>query len=110
MDNLYTTPGVKECVQNGDFKNNVPEEIVVIENACHFIHQEKAEENYFEVKEKIGVSTNQERGWLPVLPKIWPCQAWARRVAFPPSPNQVGIHGVGAEQRGRHACVAQPCK
>ncbi|KAH9689511.1 retrovirus-related pol polyprotein from transposon RE1 [Citrus sinensis] len=44
MDNLYTTPGVKECVQNGDFKNNVPEEIVVIENACHFIHQEKAEE------------------------------------------------------------------
>lgn len=46
MDNLYTTPGVKEYVQNGDFKKNVPllEEIVVIGNACHFIHQEKAEE------------------------------------------------------------------
>ncbi|ESR46694.1 hypothetical protein CICLE_v10003596mg [Citrus x clementina] len=46
MDNLYTTPGMKQYVQSGDFKKNVPllEEIVVIGNACHFIHQEKAEE------------------------------------------------------------------
>ena len=30
-------------------------------------------ENYFEVKEKVGVPANQEHEWLLVLPKIWPC-------------------------------------
>lgn len=43
---VYTTPGVKEYVQNGGFKKDVPslEEVVLIEDAGHFINQERAEE------------------------------------------------------------------
>ncbi|ESR46697.1 hypothetical protein WN944_007628 [Citrus x changshan-huyou] len=46
LDMVYTTPGIKEYVHNGGFKKDVPllEEIVVIEDAGHFINQERAEE------------------------------------------------------------------
>lgn len=46
LDMVYTTPGIKEYVHNGGFKNDVPnlEEIVVMEGAGHFINQERPEE------------------------------------------------------------------
>ncbi|XP_034706621.1 epoxide hydrolase A isoform X2 [Vitis riparia] len=46
LDMVYTTPGVKEYVDSGAFKKDVPclEDIVIIEGAGHFINQEKAEE------------------------------------------------------------------
>ncbi|KAJ4831341.1 hypothetical protein Tsubulata_033241 [Turnera subulata] len=46
LDMVYTTPGMKEYVDNGGFKRYVPllEEIVVMEGVGHFINQEKAEE------------------------------------------------------------------
>lgn len=46
LDMVYTTPGIKEYVHNGGFKKDVPflEEIVVIEDAGHFINQERVEE------------------------------------------------------------------
>lgn len=45
LDMVYTTPGIKEYVHNGGFKNDVPnlEEIVVMEGG-HFINQERPEE------------------------------------------------------------------
>ncbi|KAK6121144.1 hypothetical protein DH2020_045132 [Rehmannia glutinosa] len=46
VDMVYTTPGVKEYVHGGAFKNDVPllEDCVVMENTGHFINQERAEE------------------------------------------------------------------
>ncbi|PSS28836.1 Lipid-phosphate phosphatase [Actinidia chinensis var. chinensis] len=46
LDMIYTTPGMKEYVHGGGFKNDVPllEEPVVLEGAAHFINQERAEE------------------------------------------------------------------
>ncbi|KAL3642103.1 hypothetical protein CASFOL_012918 [Castilleja foliolosa] len=43
LDMVYTTPGVKEYVHGGAFKNDVPllEDCIVIENAGHFINQER---------------------------------------------------------------------
>lgn len=43
---VYTTPGAKEYVHGGRFKNDVPDlqEVVIIEDAGHFISQERAEE------------------------------------------------------------------
>ncbi|KAI3448546.1 hypothetical protein Pfo_005211 [Paulownia fortunei] len=46
VDMVYTTPGVKEYVHGGGFKNDVPllEECIVMENTGHFINQERAQE------------------------------------------------------------------
>ncbi|KAL0375781.1 UNVERIFIED_CONTAM: hypothetical protein Scaly_0695700 [Sesamum calycinum] len=46
VDMVYTTPGVKEYVHGGGFKNDVPllEECVVMDNVGHFLNQEKADE------------------------------------------------------------------
>ncbi|KAG6590450.1 hypothetical protein SDJN03_15873, partial [Cucurbita argyrosperma subsp. sororia] len=45
-DIVYTTPGVKEYVNGGDFKKNVPflQEVVIMEGVAHFLNQEKPEE------------------------------------------------------------------
>lgn len=42
-DMVYTTPGVKEYVHGGAFKDDVPllEECVVLEDTGHFINQER---------------------------------------------------------------------
>lgn len=46
LDMVYTTPGVKEYVHGGGFKNDVPmlEECIVMKNTGHFINQERAQE------------------------------------------------------------------
>lgn len=46
LDTVYTTPGIKEYVQSGGFKRDVPllDEVVVMEGVGHFINQERAEE------------------------------------------------------------------
>ncbi|CAN8269911.1 unnamed protein product [Cochlearia groenlandica] len=46
FDMVYTTPGVKEYIHGGGFVVDVPnlEEIVVIEDAGHFVNQEKPQE------------------------------------------------------------------
>ncbi|XP_022719457.1 uncharacterized protein LOC111277337 isoform X2 [Durio zibethinus] len=46
LDSVYTTPGMKEYVQSGGFKRDVPllDEVVVMEGVGHFINQERAEE------------------------------------------------------------------
>ncbi|KAK4768250.1 hypothetical protein SAY87_003391 [Trapa incisa] len=47
LDMTYTTPGVKDYVHHGGFKKDVPlldDEIVVMEDAGHFINQERPEE------------------------------------------------------------------
>ncbi|PIN21557.1 Soluble epoxide hydrolase [Handroanthus impetiginosus] len=46
LDMVYNTPGVKEYVHGGGFKNDVPllEDCVVLENTGHFINQERSEE------------------------------------------------------------------
>lgn len=46
LDIVYTTPGAKEYVHNGGFKKDVPflEEVVLIQDAGHFVSQERAEE------------------------------------------------------------------
>ncbi|KAL0412984.1 UNVERIFIED_CONTAM: Epoxide hydrolase A [Sesamum radiatum] len=46
VDMVYTTPGVKEYVHRGGFKNDVPllEECVVMDNVGHFLNQEKPDE------------------------------------------------------------------
>ncbi|KAL6531386.1 hypothetical protein OROMI_027749 [Orobanche minor] len=46
LDMVYTTPGVKEYVHGGGFKNDVPllDECIVMENTGHFINQERAKE------------------------------------------------------------------
>ena len=45
-DIVYTTPGVKEYVNGGGFKKNVPflQEVVIMEGVAHFLNQEKPEE------------------------------------------------------------------
>ncbi|XVF41846.1 hypothetical protein PTKIN_Ptkin01aG0313400 [Pterospermum kingtungense] len=46
LDSVYTTPGMKEYVQGGGFKRDVPllDEVVVMEGVGHFINQENADE------------------------------------------------------------------
>ena len=46
LDMVYTTPGVKEYVSEGVFKQDVPllEECVVVEDTGHFINQERPNE------------------------------------------------------------------
>ncbi|XVF57534.1 hypothetical protein PTKIN_Ptkin06aG0213300 [Pterospermum kingtungense] len=46
LDSVYTTPGIKEYVQNGSFKRDVPllDAVVVMEGVGHFINQERAED------------------------------------------------------------------
>ncbi|KAG6430387.1 hypothetical protein SASPL_108452 [Salvia splendens] len=46
LDMVYTTPGVKEYVSEGGFKQDVPllEECVVVEDTGHFINQERPNE------------------------------------------------------------------
>lgn len=46
VDMVYTTPGVKEYVNGGGFKKDVPflQEVVVMEGVGHFLNQEKPEE------------------------------------------------------------------
>ncbi|KAJ7973320.1 Epoxide hydrolase 2 [Quillaja saponaria] len=46
LDMVYTTPGFKEYIHNGDFKKDVPnlEEVVVMESVAHFNNQERPEE------------------------------------------------------------------
>lgn len=46
LDITYHIPGVKEYLQNGGFKKNVPflQELVVMEGVAHFINQEKPQE------------------------------------------------------------------
>ncbi|XP_023531428.1 uncharacterized protein LOC111793669 [Cucurbita pepo subsp. pepo] len=46
VDMVYTTPGVKEYVNGGGFKKDVPylQEVVVMEGVGHFLTQEKPEE------------------------------------------------------------------
>ncbi|KAI3695060.1 hypothetical protein L1987_78048 [Smallanthus sonchifolius] len=46
-DMVYTTPGLKEYVHGGGFKNDVPllQDIVVMEGVGHFLNQEKPQES-----------------------------------------------------------------
>ncbi|XP_057964788.1 uncharacterized protein LOC131155580 [Malania oleifera] len=46
LDLTYNTPGVKEYMQSGGFKKDVPllEEVVIMEGVGHFINQEKPDE------------------------------------------------------------------
>ncbi|XP_027164861.1 uncharacterized protein LOC113765006 [Coffea eugenioides] len=46
LDATFTTPGVKEYIQKGGFKRDVPflQEFVIMEGVAHFINQEKPEE------------------------------------------------------------------
>ncbi|CDP17111.1 unnamed protein product [Coffea canephora] len=46
LDVTFTTPGVKEYIQKGGFKRDVPflQELVVMEGVAHFVNQEKPEE------------------------------------------------------------------
>jgi len=46
LDITYNIPGVQDYIHQGGFKKDVPflQEVVVMEGAGHFIHQEKAEE------------------------------------------------------------------
>ncbi|KAG8390969.1 hypothetical protein BUALT_Bualt01G0138700 [Buddleja alternifolia] len=46
LDMVYNTPGVKEYVHGGGFENDVPllEECIVLNNAGHFINQERPQE------------------------------------------------------------------
>lgn len=45
-ESTYHFPGVKDYIEGGGFKNDVPllEEIVVIQGAAHFINQARPEE------------------------------------------------------------------
>ena len=46
QDSTYLLPGVKEYIESGDFKKDVPllEEVVIIEGVPHFINQAKPDE------------------------------------------------------------------
>ncbi|KAL2458319.1 alpha/beta-hydrolase superfamily protein [Forsythia ovata] len=46
MDLAYHFPGVKEYIDNGGFKKDVPylQEVIVMEGVAHFLNQEKPEE------------------------------------------------------------------
>lgn len=46
LDSVYTTPGMKEYVNGGDFKRDVPmlDEVIIMEGVGHFINQERADE------------------------------------------------------------------
>ena len=45
-DSTYHFPGVKEYIESGGFKKDVPllKEVVVMEGVGHFINEEKADE------------------------------------------------------------------
>ncbi|GAY40982.1 hypothetical protein WN944_017090 [Citrus x changshan-huyou] len=46
LDITYHIPGIREYIQNGGFKKDVPglQEVIVMEGVAHFINQEKADE------------------------------------------------------------------
>lgn len=46
LDLVYHLPGAKEYIHNGGFHKDVPnlQEVVVIEDAAHFVNQEKPDE------------------------------------------------------------------
>lgn len=46
LDLSYNMLGIKDYIQSGDFQKYVPllQEVVVMEDAAHFINQEKADE------------------------------------------------------------------
>lgn len=46
LDSVYTTPVIKEYIDNGGFKKDVPllEEVMVMEGVGHFIMEEKPKE------------------------------------------------------------------
>ncbi|KAK7363555.1 hypothetical protein VNO77_05701 [Canavalia gladiata] len=46
LDLTYNAPGMKDYIHKGGFKKNVPllEDVVVIEGAGHFLHQERPDE------------------------------------------------------------------
>ncbi|XP_061349091.1 uncharacterized protein LOC133294449 isoform X2 [Gastrolobium bilobum] len=46
LDLTYNAPGAKDYIHKGGFKKDVPllEDVVVIEGAGHFVHQERADE------------------------------------------------------------------
>ncbi|PWA65782.1 soluble epoxide hydrolase [Artemisia annua] len=46
LDMVYHMPGIKDYIHNGGFQYDVPllEEVVVLEDAAHFINQEKPDE------------------------------------------------------------------
>lgn len=46
LDITYNTPGVKNYISKGGFKRDVPflQELVIMENVSHFLHEEKPEE------------------------------------------------------------------
>ncbi|XP_010546737.1 PREDICTED: bifunctional epoxide hydrolase 2 [Tarenaya hassleriana] len=46
LDNVYTTPGIREYIHDGAFASEVPnlQEVVVMEGVGHFLNQEKPQE------------------------------------------------------------------
>ncbi|KAF5737010.1 hypothetical protein HS088_TW14G01166 [Tripterygium wilfordii] len=46
LDLTYNAPGIKDYIHKGGFKRDVPllEEVVVMEEVAHFLHEEKADE------------------------------------------------------------------
>lgn len=46
LDLVYNIPGVKQYIQGGGFKKDVPllDEVVVLEGVAHFLNQEKPDE------------------------------------------------------------------
>jgi pimeloyl-ACP methyl ester carboxylesterase len=46
LDLTYNAPGAKDYIHKGGLKRDVPllEDVVVIEGAGHFVHQERADE------------------------------------------------------------------
>lgn len=46
LDLVYHNPGTKDYIHNGGLKKEVPllQEVVILENAGHFINQEKPDE------------------------------------------------------------------
>lgn len=55
QDIVYNTPGIKEYINSGDFKKDVPnlQDAVVMEGVGHFINQEKAKESSAHIYEFI---------------------------------------------------------
>lgn len=56
QDTVYHIPGVKDYVNGGAFKKDVPglQDVVVVKGAFHFIHQEKADEVSAHIHEFIS--------------------------------------------------------
>lgn len=55
QDIVYNIPGIKEYINSGGFKKDVPnlQDAVVMEGVGHFINQEKAEESSAHIYEFI---------------------------------------------------------